>query len=57
VPFFREHYKGVLIGNQNYNGDSAEKDLSSKLIDLASFGRLHIVNPDLYERLVGGHPI
>lgn len=57
VSFFREHFKGVIIGNQGYDPETAEKDVESKLVDLVSFARLHIVNPDLYERIVNGWPV
>jgi len=57
LHFCREHYKGVIIGNQGYDPDSAEKDVSSKLVDLVSFAKLYIVNPDLFERIANSWPI
>ena len=57
VSFFRENYKGVLIGNQAYTPESASQNISSKLVDLVSFARLHIVNPDLTERITNGWPV
>lgn len=57
VKFFREHFKGVLIGNQGYDPELAEKNLSEKLVDMVSFARLYITNPDLYERVSNGWPI
>ena len=57
VSFFREHFKGVLIGNQGYVPETAEKDVAGKLVDMVSFAKYYIVNPDLFERIANGWPI
>ena len=57
VNFFREHFKGVLIGNQGYDPETAEKDVGDKLVDMVSFARSYILNPDLFERIANGWSI
>lgn len=47
----------MLIGNQSYTPETADKDISNKLVDLVSFARLHIVNPDLSERIANNWPL
>ena len=54
LPAFRPLVKGKLMWNGRLTKESAEKLLQEKLIDVASFGRLFISNPDLVERLRTG---
>lgn len=54
---FREHYKGVIIGNCGYTREDAERRIASGDADMAAFGRPFIPNPDLPERLKNGWPL
>jgi N-ethylmaleimide reductase len=54
---FREHYKGVIIGNCGYTGEDAEQRIAEGNADMAAFGRPFITNPDLPERLKNGWPL
>ena len=54
---FREHYKGVIIGNCGYTKEDAEERLQAGLADVAAFGRPFITNPDLVERLKNDWPL
>jgi N-ethylmaleimide reductase len=54
LPEFREHYKGVIIGNCGYTREDAEKRIAAGDADMAAFGRPFITNPDLPERLKNG---
>ncbi|MFO7461417.1 MAG: alkene reductase, partial [Desulfatiglandales bacterium] len=44
---FREHYKGVIIGNCGYTREDAEQRIAAGDADMAAFGRPFITNPDL----------
>jgi N-ethylmaleimide reductase len=54
---FREHYKGVIVGNCGYTKQDAEERLAAGHVDIAAFGRPFISNPDLVERLKNGWPL
>lgn len=54
---FREHYKGVILGNCGYTKEDAEERLSEGLIDVAVFGRPYISNPDLVARFENNWPL
>jgi N-ethylmaleimide reductase len=54
---FREHYKGVIMGNCGYTKEDAEQRLAAGEIDIAAFGRPYITNPDLVERLQNDWPL
>lgn len=47
----------VLIGNGGYTAVSGILTVEEGLADAISFGRRFISNPDLVERLRGGHPL
>jgi 2,4-dienoyl-CoA reductase-like NADH-dependent reductase (Old Yellow Enzyme family) len=53
-PLIRQHFKGPLILNSDYDADRAQADLDSGLADAVSFGRPFMANPDLVERLREG---
>jgi 2,4-dienoyl-CoA reductase-like NADH-dependent reductase (Old Yellow Enzyme family) len=53
-PLIRQHFKGPLILNSDYDADRAQADLDSGLADAISFGRPFMANPDLVERLREG---
>ncbi|MFZ2995716.1 alkene reductase [Sphingobium sp.] len=56
-PMIREHFKGPLILNSDYDAKRAQADLDSGLADAISFGRPWIANPDLGERLRADAPL
>jgi N-ethylmaleimide reductase len=53
----RERFKGAYIGNNNYTLELADKALEAGHVDLVSFGRPFIANPDLVQRLADGSPL
>ena len=53
----RAIFPGTIIINGGYDAARAEADLAAGLVDLVSFGRHFISNPDLPERLRTGAPI
>ncbi|MFE0133231.1 hypothetical protein ACFWY6_16930, partial [Streptomyces sp. NPDC059037] len=55
----RPHWHGTLIGNVGENGDPTTREageavLASGAVDLVSYGRAFISNPDLPERFAAG---
>ncbi|TGV08930.1 alkene reductase [Alcaligenaceae bacterium 429] len=46
----RQAYSGLLIVNESYDLERAERTVSSGRADAVAFGRLFIANPDLVER-------
>lgn len=56
-PLIRQHFKGPLILNSDYDFDRAQEDLASGLADAISFGRPLMANPDLVERFHNGAPL
>ncbi|SEJ04499.1 N-ethylmaleimide reductase [Sphingobium sp. AP50] len=56
-PLIRQHFKGPLVLNSDYDADRAQADLASGLADAISFGRPLMANPDLVERLREGAPV
>ncbi len=50
VPLFRPIYQGILIGNGNYTQETAKAALAKGDVDLVSFGKLFLANPDLPSR-------
>jgi N-ethylmaleimide reductase len=53
----RQHFKGVIMRNGGYDGDSAQVDLATGQADAVVFGKAFISNPDLVERLRTGAPL
>ncbi|WP_298397754.1 alkene reductase [Sphingobium sp.] len=53
-PLIRQHFKGPLVLNSDYDAERAQADLDSGLADAISFGRPLMANPDLVERLRDG---
>lgn len=49
---FRENFKGLLIGNNNFSFEEANNYIEEEIVDMVSFGRLFIANPDLVERFI-----
>ena len=56
-PLIRQHYKGPLILNSDFDGAKAQAALDSGIADGIAFGRPFIANPDLVERLRTGAPL
>jgi len=56
-PLIRQHFKGPLILNSDYDKARAQADLDSGLADAISFGRPFMANPDLVERLRDDAPL
>jgi N-ethylmaleimide reductase len=52
----RNTFKGPKIANNGYDQHSAEDAIRSGQVDLVSFGRLFIANPDLVRRFERGGP-
>ena len=51
---FRGYFKGILIGNDSFNGESGLVKIRSGDCDMISFGQYYIGNPDLAERIISG---
>lgn len=56
-PVIRQHYKGPLILNSDFDAVKAQAALDSGVADGIAFGRPFIANPDLVERLRTGAPL
>lgn len=54
---FRRIWKGTLMGNCGYTGQTAASAIANGLADLISFGRPYISNPDLVERFANDWPL
>ncbi len=54
---FREVFEGPLMGNSGYTQETAETAIRQGDLDLISFGRPFISNPDLVERFTNGWPL
>ena len=50
----REHFRGALLVNGGYDGDSAAQAVAAGAADAVVFGKAFISNPDLPERLRTG---
>ena len=49
-------FDGPLIDNADYTAETAAAAISAGEADAIAFGRPFIANPDLVERIAGGHP-
>jgi N-ethylmaleimide reductase len=57
APAIRKAFKGLLVLNSDFTGNSAEQALADGMADAISFGRPFIANPDLPFRLREGLPL
>jgi len=57
TPRVRANFKGVLVGNEGYDGKTAAEAVSSGKLDAVTFGRKFLANPDLVERLRTSAPL
>jgi N-ethylmaleimide reductase len=53
----RKAFKGVYIGNNNYDAALAAERVAGGDVDLVAFGRPYIANPDLVARIRDGAPL
>lgn len=53
----REHYKGALFANGNFDQQSAAAAVTQNLVDAVVFGRAYVANPDLVERFRNKAPL
>lgn len=53
----RPYFQGVLIANNGFDFDSGNKVIESGEVDMVTFGRAFISNPDLVERWTNGWPL
>ena len=51
TSYLKSQFGGPVIANEGIAPENAERVLNSTGVDLISFGRLYIANPDLVERL------
>ncbi len=57
APAIRAAFKGKLVLNSDFTGESAETVIASGQADAIAFGRPFIANPDLPRRLAGALPL
>ncbi len=57
VHHFRRIYMGALILNAGINAQNGARLIAAGAGDLITFGRDHIANPDLAERIRRGAPL
>ncbi len=57
LEYFRNIYKGTLLGNLGFSQESADAAISKGTVDLVSFGTLYIANPDLVQRFEQNIPL
>jgi N-ethylmaleimide reductase len=53
----REVFKGVIIGNGGYTGETAEKAIVDGQVDAVAFGVPFLANPDLPRRIAERAPL
>ena len=54
---FRELFKGTLIGNGGFDPVTASAHVERGEVDLVSFARHYVSNPDLVARIEKGDPL
>lgn len=52
-PVLKKEFGGVLISNEGFTKDTAERLINEGSADAIAFGKLYIANPDLVERFEG----
>jgi len=57
TPKMKAAFKGVVIGNDGYDGATAQAAIDAGILDAVAFGTKFIANPDLPERLRLGAPL
>lgn len=56
-PELKKLFGGVMIANEGFSRESAERALADHEADAVAFGKLFIANPDLPERFRQGAPL
>jgi 2,4-dienoyl-CoA reductase-like NADH-dependent reductase (Old Yellow Enzyme family) len=56
-PQLKRRFGGVLIANEGFKPDSAQRALDAGDADAVAFGKLFISNPDLPQRVLAGAPL
>ena len=56
-PALRRRFDGAYVGNNQYTLEMADEAVARGDVDLVSFGRSFIANPDLVERMRTGAPL
>ena len=56
VRMVRARWPGVILGGASLDREAAEQEVSDGLLDMVSWGRSFIANPDLVERIERGAP-
>ena len=57
APHIRKAFKGPLVLNSDYRGDTAQAALNEGRADAITFGRTFLANPDLPRRIAKGLPL
>lgn len=57
TPVLKEQFGGPVIANEGLDPSKAQTFLSGSPVDLISFGRMFISNPDLVDRIRTGAPL
>jgi len=53
----RKHWQGPLMGGASLTPSQAEKEIAEKYLDLVTWGRFFIANPDFVEKLKEDRPL
>ncbi len=56
-PELRKRFGGILIANEGFNLETAQREIASSRADAVAFGKDFIANPDLPERLKRNAPL
>ncbi len=56
-PVLKKEFGGILISNEGFTKDSAEKIIADGHADAVAFGQLYIANPDLATRFAEDAPL
>jgi 2,4-dienoyl-CoA reductase-like NADH-dependent reductase (Old Yellow Enzyme family) len=56
-PAIKEAFGGVMIANEGFTQESAQRALTEGKADAVAFGKLFIANPDLPQRFAGLAPL
>jgi 2,4-dienoyl-CoA reductase-like NADH-dependent reductase (Old Yellow Enzyme family) len=57
IPKIRPLWDGIILGGASLSMDQAEQQLQSGMIDLVTWGRSFIANPDLVARMQAGREL
>jgi N-ethylmaleimide reductase len=57
IRMIRKHWPGLLMGGASLSRDQAEDELRQGFVDLVTWGRALIANPDLVARMGRGDPL